>query len=130
RLGPDEEHEIRRGDDAIRALARISADHAHRKRMRAGNLILAVQRCGDRNLELLGECNQFASRTRRAHTSAGNDHRLLRALEERQRGAHTRSIRLGAEWWDFRKLRLAQKLHIGLFLVDLALVAAKLQMDR
>src|SRR5580704_13716456 len=35
RLGADEEDEIGHGDDAIRALARIAADHPHREGMRA-----------------------------------------------------------------------------------------------
>ena len=83
RLGPDEQNEIRCGDGAIRTFAGVGSDHADRERMRAWDRILAVQRCGHRNLELLGERDELLRRTRRTHASTGNDDGVLRALEER-----------------------------------------------
>ena len=49
-----------RVDDAVGALARIGADHADRQRMVAGDRVLAVERGRDRNLQRLGERDQFA----------------------------------------------------------------------
>ena len=52
------------------------------------------------------------------------------ALRELLDAAHACGIRLGAKRRHTRELRLAVRLHLGLFLVHLALVTAKLQVHR
>ena len=76
-LGADKKNEVGGIDHASGALARIGADHPHRERMVARNDILAVERGGDRDLQRLGQCDDLAASARRAHTAAGDDHRLV-----------------------------------------------------
>ncbi len=129
-LGADEADEIGAVDHAVGALARIAADDADRQRMRAGDRILAVERGRDRDLQRLGERDQFGARARGAHAAAGDDHRPLGGLQVLERGHDARVVRRRPERRHARELRLAERLHLGLVGVDLALVAAELQMHR
>ena len=65
-----------------------------------------------------------------AHAAAGHDHRPLRLLQNLQRGQHAGLIRLRPERRHTRELRLDQRLHLAFLAVDLAFVAAELQMHR
>ncbi len=67
---------------------------------------------------------------RSAHTAAGDDDRTCGNFQDLQRGAHARLVRLRPECRYTRELRLAERLKIGLFAVDLPLVAAELEMHR
>src|SRR6267143_449829 len=69
----DEAHQVRLADDAVRALARIRAAHAHRKRMHPGNRILSVERGGDGNGELHCERDELLACSRCAHSPARDD---------------------------------------------------------
>ena len=71
--------------------------------------------------------DQFASGARGAHAAAGDDDRPLGLLQKFERGLHVRGFRLRPERRHARELRLDQRLHLGFFDVDLALVAAELQ---
>src|SRR2546422_11671642 len=72
----------------------------------------------------------FSRRARSADTAAGDDHRPLGGLERRERRAHVLRLRLRAERRNAREHVLDQRLHLRLFGVDLALVAAELQVHR
>ena len=98
--------------------------------MVAWNGVLAVERGRDRNLQRLGERDDLGLRAGSAHAAAGDDHRPLGGLQMRERGEHARLVRLGPERRHVGELRLAQRLHLRLLGIDLALVAAELQMHR
>jgi hypothetical protein len=65
-----------------------------------------------------------------AHAAAGHDHGPLGGLKDLERRQHARLVGLGTERRDAGELRFAQRLHLGLLGVDLALVAAELEMHR
>ena len=99
--------------------------------MIARDRILAVERGRDRDLQRLGERDQLGLRARGAHAAAGDDHRPLGLLRDRLSAARTlASSGAGPERRHAREARLRQRLHLGLVGVDLALVAAELQMHR
>ena len=83
-----------------------------------------------------GICSASASatssrrRARSAHAAAGDDHRPRRVLQDLQRRAHARLVGLRTERRHAGELRLAERLHVRFLGVDLALVAAELQMHR
>ena len=129
-LGADEADEIGAVDHAVGALARIGADDADRQRMVAGDRVLAVERGRDRDLQRLRERDQLGRRPRRAHAAAGDDHRPLRILQLLQRRHHAGLVGRRAERRHPRELRLDERLHLRLLGVDLALVAAELQVHR
>ena len=129
-LGADEAHEVGLVDDAVGALARIGADHADAQRVVARDRVLAVERGRDRDLQRLRERDQLRLRARGAHAAAGDDHRPLGLLEADQRGAHAGVVGTGTERRHAREARLRDRLHLGFVGVDLAFVAAELQMHR
>ena len=98
--------------------------------MIAGYGILAVERGRDRYLQSFGERDQFGRRARRAHAAAGDDHRTRGRLQDSQRRMNARRVGLRAERRHAGILRLAERLHLGLVGVELALIAAELQMHR
>ena len=95
--------------------------------MRAGDGILAVERGGDGDAEALGQRHQLRRGARGAHAAAGDDDGAGGVLQHLQRGDHAGRIGLGAERRHPGEQRLDQGLHVGLLQVDLALVAAELQ---
>ncbi len=130
RLGADEAHERGLADQSVGALAAIGADHAGVERVVAADRILAVERCRDRNAELLRQRHELRPRARGAHTAARDDDRPLGRLERSQCRAHGGIVRLRPERRHARELRLGERLHLGLVGVDLPLVAAELQVHR
>ena len=98
--------------------------------MIARDRILAVERGRDRDLQCLRERHQLGLRTRCMHAAAGDDHRPLRLLETNQRRPHAGVVGTRTERRNVRKTRLRHGLHLGLIGVDLALIAAELQMHR
>ena len=67
---------------------------------------------------------------RGAHAAARDDHRPLGFLQRLDRRAHAALVRGRAERRHARELRLDQRLQLGLVEIDLAFIAAKLQMHR
>ena len=98
--------------------------------MAAGNGVLAVERGRDRYLQRLGKRDDFGLGAGCPHAAAGDDHRPLRACRMCERREHARLVGLRPERRHVGELRLAQRLHLRLLGVDLALVAAELQMHR
>ena len=128
--GADEEHQVGRGDDAVRAFARIAADNPYRERVRGGNAVLAVERGGDRDRERLGERDELGAGARPAHAAAGDDHRSLSSFQILSSFLQVIEIRSGAKGGHARELRLDERLHLRFFLVELSFVAAELQVHR
>ena len=99
--------------------------------MIAGDRILAVERGRDRDLQRLGERDELGCRARGAHAAAGDDHRPLGLLQTpRARRARCASSGAGRNGGTRANCGSHQRLHLGLLGVDLALVAAELQMHR
>ena len=74
-----------------------------------------------------GQRHQLGRSARGAHAAAGDDHRPRRLLQHLEGGEHACRVGLGPERRHLREQRLDQRLHVGLLQVDLALVAAELQ---
>src|SRR6266404_845938 len=75
-----------------------------------------------------GICSASANATSSA--PACDDHRPRGLLQRLDRGAHARVIGGRAERRHARELRLDERLELGLVLIDLAFVAAELQVHR
>src|SRR5207245_9834546 len=119
-----------RGDDAVRAFARIAADNPYRERVRGGDAVLAVERGGDRDRERLGERDELGAGARPAHAAAGDDHRTICVLQVVESFLYVIWICLRSKGGHARELGLDERLHLRFFLVELPFVAAELQVHR
>ena len=75
-------------------------------------------------------CHQLGGCARGAHPAAGHDHRALGRLHERERGQDAGALGLGPERRHPGEHGLDQRLELRFLGIDLAFIAAKLQMHR
>ena len=129
-LGADEADEIGAVDYPVGAFAGIGSDHADAERMLSRDRILAVERGRHRDRQRLRQGHELGGCTGGSHAAAGNDHRPRRVLQMLEGGMQAGFLRRGPKRRNARELPLTQRLHVRLLGVDLALVAAELQMHR
>src|SRR3954464_10551100 len=98
--------------------------------MSSGNAVLAVQRGCNWNLQRLDQTHQFRRGAGRPYATACDNHRPFRSLQQIKHRADMRFFRLRSKWRDACKHLLDQRLHLGLLGVDLAFIAAELEMHR
>ena len=118
-LGADEADDLRHRRRGWRSRRETGADDAYRQADDCPGSILAVERGGNRNLQRLGERNEFGSRAGSAHPTAGNDYRPLGVLQDLLRRAHDFCIGSGTKGRRAGKLRLDQRLHVRFLGIDL-----------
>src|SRR5215510_4839737 len=95
--------------------------------MIARDRVLAVERGRDRNLQRVCERDELGRGAGAAHTAACDDHWPLGLLQQLERRKHARTIGLRPERRHAREALLGERLHLGLFEIDLTLVATELQ---
>ena len=124
----DEKHQVRFAHDAIGALARVVARHAHRQRVVGRKHRLGVQRGGHRDRQLLGKRDQLGAGIGGGDAAAGHDHRPLRLGEPVQGLRDLIAVRLGAERRHARERLLDDHLQVG-FLVEHRLAGEAIQVE-
>src|SRR5262245_1021056 len=98
--------------------------------MIARDRVLAVERGRDRNLQRLRERDELSRGPGGAHAATRDDHWPLGVLQQLERGVDTGAIGRRAERRHPRETLFRERLHLGFFEVDLAFIAAELEMHR